>query len=56
MSKHECFQMTGYRDWLRDLGLYDTMEIVMPRDADMFHWDSILYARYIGQRDGHIKS
>jgi len=45
-----------YRDWLRNLGLYDTMEIVMPIDATCFHWDGLNYAIYIGQRDGPFKS
>ena len=46
----------GHRTWLRELGLYDTMEIIMPKDATMFHWDGLLYAKYIGQRDGPVKS
>ncbi len=39
-----------YRNWLRDLGLYETMDIVMPTDAVMHHWDGIRYAIYVGRR------
>ena len=56
MSKANGNGGYGYRSWLRDIGLYDTMEIIMPKDATMFHWDSLRYATYIGQRDGPFKS
>ena len=56
MSNDRYSNYIGHRSWLRELGLYDTMEIIMPKDATMFHWDGIRYATYIGQRDGPFKS
>ena len=47
------YQDYGYRSWLRDMGLYQTIELMISNDATMFHWDGLNYATYIGKRDGN---
>lgn len=50
MTTKDIVDLGLYRNWLRDLGLYDTMDIVMPEYAVMHHWDGIHYAIYVGRR------